>query len=226
MTMVQWARHGENAANLSSTFSYRIFDGDLTDRGIKQAEQLAAALRVGGHRFGLLACSPLRRARHTAQIVSVRLGLPVWAELEDLREVNVGDLDGRCDDRAWRAYDDVLSEWRSGQLGRRFPGGESGHELAARTGRALRVVAERAGTDDAIVVAHGASIRAAIPALTGQPDPGSDIPTGAVAALSVALGPGPATSIALAAWPQTISPTARGTAHAASAAVCGREPRR
>jgi broad specificity phosphatase PhoE len=201
MTVVHWARHGENVANVSRTFSYRIFNGDLTDRGGRQADQLAAALQAGGHHYGLLACSPLRRAQHTAQIVSARLGLPVWAELEDLREVNVGDLDGRSDDAAWHTYDAVLGAWRSGQLGRRFPGGESGHELAARTGRALRAIAEQACTDDAIVVAHGASIRAALPALTGQPDPGTDLATGAAASLMVTPGSGPAAGISLIAWP-------------------------
>jgi len=198
---VHWARHGENAANVSRRFSYRIFDGDLTDRGVRQAEQLAVTLQAGRYHYGLLACSPLRRARQTAEIISARLVLPVWTELEDLREVNVGDLDGRSDDTAWHIYDAVLGEWRSGQLGHRFPGGESGHQLAARTGRALRVIAEQAGTDDAIIVAHGASIRAALPVLTGQPDPGADLPTGAVASLMVALRPGLAASIALVAWP-------------------------
>ena len=201
MTLVHWARHGENAANVSRRFSYRIFDGDLTDRGVRQAEQLAVTLQAGRYHYGLLACSPLRRARQTAEIISARLVLPVWTELEDLREVNVGDLDGRSDDTAWHIYDAVLGEWRSGQLGHRFPGGESGHQLTARTGRALRVIAEQAGTDDAIIVAHGASIRAALPVLTGQPDPGADLPTGAVASLMVALRPGLAASIALVAWP-------------------------
>lgn len=200
MTVVHWARHGENVANVSRRFSYRIFDGDLTDRGARQAGELAALLQAAGHPYGLLACSPLRRAQQTAQVVSARLGLPVWAELEDLREVNVGDLDGRNDDEAWRIYDAILEAWRSGQLDDRFPGGESGHELAGRIGRALHVIAERAGTDDAIVVAHGASIRAAIPALTGQADPGADLPTGAVASLTITPGPGPAAGIALAAW--------------------------
>jgi broad specificity phosphatase PhoE len=99
--------------------------------------------------------------------VSARLQLPVAAVLEDLREVNVGDLDGRNDDRAWQAYEATLARWRSGELGQRFPGGESGDELAGRIGRALRLIARWAEPEDAIVVAHGASIRAAVPALTG-----------------------------------------------------------
>ena len=200
MTVVHWARHGENVANISRTFSYRVFDGDLTDRGIAQAGQLAGALRAAGHRYGLLVCSPLRRARQTAQIVSARLQLPVAAELEDLREVNVGDLDGRHDDRAWQAYETTLARWQAGDLGQRFPGGESGNELTARIGRALGVIASWAEPEDAIVIAHGASIRSALPALTGQPDPGADLATGGLARLVVTPGSGSAIDVALAAW--------------------------
>jgi probable phosphoglycerate mutase len=199
MTVVHWARHGENVANTSRTFSYRIYDGDLTDRGIAQAGQLAGVLRTAGH-YGLLVCSPLRRARQTAEIVSARLQLPVAAELEDLREVNVGDLDGRNDDRAWQVYEATLARWRSGDLGQRFPGGESGDELVARTGRVLRVIARWAEPEDAVVVAHGAGIRAAAPALTGQPDPGADLATGGLARFVVTPGSGSALDVALAAW--------------------------
>src|SRR5258708_6975294 len=143
MPEVHWARHGENVANLSRTFSYRVFDGDLTDRGIAQAEHLAETLRAARPGYGLLVCSPLRRAR--------------------------------------QVYQATLAAWRSGQLEQRFPAGESGCELATRIGRALRAVADEAGAEHAVVVAHGASIRAAVPALTGQPEPGTDLATGGVA---------------------------------------------
>jgi broad specificity phosphatase PhoE len=200
VTVVHWARHGENVANLARRFSYRIFDGDLTGRGIAQAENLAAVLERAGRDYGVLACSPLLRARQTAAIVSARLGLPVTLVLEDLREVNVGELDGRDDDAAWEQYNAVLAGWRSGQLGLRFPGGESGTELATRIGRALATVAGQAGSADGIVIGHGANIRAAVPVLTGRPDPGTDLDTGAVARFAVAVTPGPATCISLIAW--------------------------
>ncbi len=200
MTVVHWARHGENVANLSRTFSYRVFDGNLTDRGIAQAQRLSEKLDAAPARYALLVSSPLRRARQTAQIVSARLGLPVAAELDDLREVNVGELDGRADDSAWHVYEATLAAWRSGQLSQRFPGGESGDELSARTRRALEDIATRAGGVDAVVIAHGASIRAALPELTGQPDPGRDLATGDVARLSVTRGHGEAVHIALTNW--------------------------
>jgi broad specificity phosphatase PhoE len=211
MTVVHWARHGENTANLSRRFSHRVYDGDLTDRGVAQAEQLAETLRTAGHDYQLLICSPLRRARQTADVVSARLGLPIAAELEELREVDVGDLDGRNDDAAWHSYDAILADWRSGRLDRRFPAGESGYELADRIRRALNTVADLAAAD-AIVVAHGASIRAAVPALTGQADPGADLATGGLARFVVTRASHGAAQIALAAW----SLPGDGTPHAAT----------
>ena len=209
---VLWARHGENVANLTRTLSYRVFDGDLTDVGRRQARELGGRLAAGGgDRIGLLACSPLRRARQTADIVGQRLGLPVAMELDDLREVNVGELDGRSDAEAWEIYAAVLAAWRAGDTLARFPGGENRDELCARLLRALTVVArsavagpplvlaDGAVAERSLVVAHGANLRAALPCLAGEPDPGADLPTGGVAALRVRPGGHPV--LRLVSWP-------------------------
>jgi len=221
---VLWARHGENVANLTKTLSYRVFDGDLTDVGRGQARELGERLAAAdAGQVQLLACSPLRRARQTAEIVGRRLGLPVAMELDDLREVNVGDLDGRSDARAWEIYAAVLEAWRAGDTQARFPGGENRDELCARLRRALTAVARgaaagrspaaaRSGEDGhsptlahggeegrSLVVAHGANLRAALPCLAGEPDPGADLPTGAVAALHVHPGGSPV--VRLVSWP-------------------------
>ena len=209
---VLWARHGENVANLSKTLSYRVFDGDLTDVGRGQARELGERLAAAdAGQVQLLACSPLRRARQTAEIVGRRLGLPVAMELDDLREVNVGDLDGRSDARAWEIYAAVLEAWRAGDTQARFPGGENRDELCARLRRALTAVARGAaagrspilahGGEDgrSLVVAHGANLRAALPCLAGEPDPGAALPTGAVAALHVHPGGSPV--VRLVSWP-------------------------
>jgi probable phosphoglycerate mutase len=155
---VLWARHGENLANLTRTLSYRVFDGDLTDVGRRQARELGERLAAGGGaRIGLLACSPLRRARQTADIVGQRLGLPVAMELDDLREVNVGELDGRSDAQAWEIYTAVLAAWRAGDTVARFPGGENRDELCARLHRALTVVARGAVAERSPVLADSAA---------------------------------------------------------------------
>jgi len=199
---VLWARHGENVANLTRTFSYRVFDGDLTDTGRQQAEDLAGRFADGaGEPVGLLACSPLRRARQTAEIVGRRLGLAVALELEDLREVNVGELDGRSDAGAWDTYARVITAWQAGETGARLPGGEDGAELCTRIRRALDTVARAAGDARSLVVAHGANIRAALPGLTGGPDPGVDLLTGGVATLRVDPARAPYPLVRLLAWP-------------------------
>jgi broad specificity phosphatase PhoE len=187
MATILWARHGENVANLTRTFSYRVFDGDLTDLGRLQAAQLAERL-AAGEPISQIVCSPLRRARQTAEIVARRLRLPIRAELDDLRELNVGALDGRSDEQAWGIYDSVLAAWKDGQTAVRFPGGEDCQELRVRIRRALAAVTSASGAADgglSLVVAHGGALRAALSALTGVPEPGTDIPTGGFAVLRV-----------------------------------------
>lgn len=184
MATVLWARHGENVANLSRTLSYRIFDGDLTPAGRRQARALAVRLAGrAGDPIGQLVCSPLRRARQTAEVAGQLLGLPIAAELEDLRELNVGDLDGRSDQEAWDRYDAVLAAWQAGDIQTSFPGGENFVELHKRISAALATVAAAADGATSLIVAHGGALRQSLSLLTGDPDPGSDLPTGSYAVL-------------------------------------------
>jgi broad specificity phosphatase PhoE len=207
METLVWARHGENVANLTRTLSYRVFDGDLTSDGRRQAAELARCLTASNAGpVGRIVCSPLGRARQTAEIVAQRLEVPVVAELEDLRELNVGDLDGRSDAQAWQTYSAVVDAWRAGDVRARFPGGEDCAELCRRLLRALVTVAGLPASPRSVsgartlVVAHGGALRAAVPSLTGQPDPGSDMPTGSVAVLQV-LPEGTTPPLRLVSWP-------------------------
>ncbi len=152
------------------------------------------------HRPVVLVCSPLRRARQTAEILSPYLGLAVSAELEDLREVNVGQLDGRSDAKSVRQYEAVIEAWRAGRAGERFPGGEDRAELSSRLARGLSEVCGLGGRGPAVVVAHGANIRAALPDLAGVDDPGFDLPTGSCAEFDATLDGG-RLRLTVRAWP-------------------------
>lgn len=186
MALVLWARHGENVANLTRTFSYIVFDGDLTPAGRQQARDLAYRLaRRRAEPIGQLVCSPLRRARQTAEIVGQLLGLPVTAESEHLRELNVGELDGRSDAEAWQVYAAVLRAWQADEPAARFPGGEDCFELHRRVSQALATVNAAANGRQSLVIAHGGALRQALPMLTGDPDPGTDMPTGSYATLEL-----------------------------------------
>jgi broad specificity phosphatase PhoE len=181
-TTLLWTRHGENHANLTRTLSHRVVDLELTERGRAQARELAETLADGDLHSDVFT-SPLRRARETTEIVTEALGLrPVV--VEELRELDVGELDGRSDATAWRTYDAVLAAWRSGRADVRFPGGESLDELADRLRRAVAHVVQPPGVGPRLVVAHGASLRAALPILAGVADPGQDLPLGRFATLT------------------------------------------
>jgi broad specificity phosphatase PhoE len=128
--------------------------------------------------------------------------------------VNVGDLDGRNDAQAWEIYTAVLAAWRAGDSQARFPGGENRDELCTRLLRALTAVARAAeagrsrasvrtgvGEGRSLVVAHGANLRAALPCLAGERDPGADLPTGGLATLHVDLaGPADHPVVRLVSW--------------------------
>lgn len=179
MTTVTWARHGENLANVTRTFSFRVYDESLTGRGCQQARDLAARLAAGPAPDRIV-CSPLRRAAETAAILAEVLGTGDVTTDEDLREVDVGSLDGRNDAHSWETYNNVLDAWRHGDYAARFPRGEDCLDLAARLRAAFTAITE-AVDDQVLVVAHGANIRAALPLLAAVPDPGQDLPTGGTA---------------------------------------------
>lgn len=188
IVLVLWVRHGQNQANVRRQFSYRRVDLQLTQLGQEQAEQLADRLAVRLREappppLGIFA-SPLQRAQQTADAVASRLGGDVQT-VEGLRELNVGELDGRSDPAAWQTYETVLNGWRNSLRDLRFPGGENWHELSARLRASLNEVVLRAHGSTAVVVAHGANVRAALPELTGAADPGTDLATGHWAELEV-----------------------------------------
>ncbi|MEE3332549.1 MAG: histidine phosphatase family protein, partial [Myxococcota bacterium] len=84
-------RHGETPSNAARIF--QTPETSLSDRGVVQAECLAARLRQ--HSIGLVLASDLERAHQTARIVVAECGAPL--ELEPLpHERNFGDLRGRA----------------------------------------------------------------------------------------------------------------------------------
>jgi probable phosphoglycerate mutase len=201
---VTWARHGENLANVTRTLSFLVHDKSLTERGRQQARDLAAGLAAGPAQDRIV-CSPLRRAAETAAIVAGVLGAGGFTTDDNLREVDVGSLDGRNDARSWETYNSVLDAWRHGEYAARFPRGENCTDLAARL-RAAFTAMTGPGSDRVLVVAHGANIRAALPLLAAVPDPGHDLPTGGTARFTVSPDDAGA-RVSLACWAGVPYPT-------------------
>lgn len=92
-----FVRHGQSQANADDV----VNDGNspLTALGVKQAKETAQAL----HGLGIeaIACSPLRRARQTAEIIANELGFHRVhiTVISELRERGLGLLEGKPLDR-------------------------------------------------------------------------------------------------------------------------------
>lgn len=79
-------RHGHNALG-----QYNSNDEDLTILGVQQAENLRE--QIDSIKFDVIICSPLKRAKHTADIINVNNQKIIYDER--IKERGCGDLSGQ-----------------------------------------------------------------------------------------------------------------------------------
>jgi broad specificity phosphatase PhoE len=160
--LIALARHGETPYNAARRFQGHL-PVPLTDRGREQAHALARA--AAQRPWSALYCSPLARARETADVVGEAIGLH---PIEDARfaETDTGDWTDRFFDDVAASDPERYAAWRSGDPAFRFPGGES---FAAQQLRVLEGIdAVRLGPRPALVICHRGTIRLALAALHGD----------------------------------------------------------
>lgn len=158
------ARHGRTHSNVTRALDSRPPGAPLDDRGRTQAAALAG--RLATEPVSAVYASTALRAQQTAEPVARAHGLPVDI-VEGVQEVFCGDLEGRSDAESSRQFDQVYRAWWLGDLGARLPGGDSGTDLRARYLPVVeRLTAGTAGT--VVLVSHGAAIRLAAAALSGD----------------------------------------------------------
>ncbi len=146
------ARHAETDWNRFGRWQGTT-DVPLNEAGLEQARALGA--RLAGRGLRLVASSDLGRARQTAEIVALALGLAQPLLEPGLRERGYGAFEGltraECEVRhpvAWQAFCE----------GREPPGAE----LRAEVGRRMvETVTRLAGAHEGLlVVSHGGAMRA------------------------------------------------------------------
>ncbi|HXA55475.1 MAG TPA: histidine phosphatase family protein [Solirubrobacteraceae bacterium] len=157
------ARHGQTAYNAEGRFQGQGAV-PLDETGRAQAQELAA--RAVAYEFEVLWCSPLLRARETADAVALRTGIEPCEDAR-LMETDAGDWTDR-------SFADVQAEdpkgfarFVAGDPTFAFPGGESFAQQAVRVADALAEI-ER-GAAPALVVCHGGVIRIALYQRTRDP---------------------------------------------------------
>jgi broad specificity phosphatase PhoE len=175
------ARHGQTAYNHEGRFQGQL-PVPLDATGREQAGELAEL--AAGHGFEALWCSPLLRARETADIVAATIGLQP-REDERLMETDAGDWTDRTFADVQAQAPDAFAAFVSGEPDFAFPGGESFAQQGIRVAAALAGIEE--GALPALVVCHGGVIRIALFQRAGRSVAmGQRVPNGALIPLDPA----------------------------------------
>jgi broad specificity phosphatase PhoE len=144
-------RHGETPANRGGVWHGSI-DTPLTEHGLAQALRVGRYLQQEQGDATAVYCSPLQRARHTADAIAAALGLEARTEA-DLTEYHLGSWEGKT-------YAELAKTHRFWHHLKTDPdfaphGGESPRQVADRYAGALRRIAELHRGERVVVVGHG-----------------------------------------------------------------------
>ncbi len=137
-----YVRHGQTDWNLVRKLQGSS-DIALNDTGIAQAHE--AKNMLGDTNISAIFCSPLMRARKTAEIINEKLNCQI-TELDGLREWHFGAAEGST-------YFDWLPELFSGDTTNVPDDVEPLEQFMARTTQAINLALEHHGP--VLIVAHG-----------------------------------------------------------------------
>ncbi len=164
-TELTLVRHGQTIWHVENRY-VGVSDIPLDDVGRAQAAALAEW--AGRQAFDGFVCSPVSRARATAEPVAAALGVEPEI-VEDLREVDFGIAEGRTLAEL-RVFDPAAAAaFVADPVGHPFPGAEAPAAAAERVLGALRGVADRYRGGSVLVVAHNTALRLALCAWLGIP---------------------------------------------------------
>ena len=158
-------RHGEADHNVKGVLDADGSKASLTDKGRKQAEKVARALRDQG--IDLIVSSPAKRAQETAAIVAEVAGIPMVTYDERLREMGLGSFSGK-------KVTELHAFWKENKdagLDLAYPGnGESENDSRRRGWYFLKEFEKSHEGRNVLVVGHDGPLRMMAAAAEGWPD--------------------------------------------------------
>ena len=168
MTRIVLLRHAHSSANAKAILAGRAPGVDLSDRGRKEAQDVAKRLKEIN--FSLIRVSPMERCAQTiepllAQLSKSREAKAIVEVESDLVEVDYGKWTGRklsilSRDKAWTVVQNTPSAMY-------FPGGEGLLDVQARAMRALNSAANTPGRGAKLLVSHGDVIKSIVASVLG-----------------------------------------------------------
>ncbi len=155
-------RHGETDSNKKRRIQGHS-DVALNALGLEQAKKLAK--RIGHLEFDEIYSSDLNRALTTAKTVYPNKEISLDKRL---REINLGDYEGRYYDQFSDEETALVKVWFAGPFDQKVPGGESNDDLRNRAKDWLASLPKSAKV---IAFAHGGIIASILQTVVGRPTP-------------------------------------------------------
>ncbi|MET0277589.1 MAG: 2,3-bisphosphoglycerate-dependent phosphoglycerate mutase [Pseudorhodoplanes sp.] len=158
-------RHGQSEWNLKNLFTgWR--DVELTDQGVKEAQEAGRKLKSQGLVFDVAFTSALKRAQRTLDLLLTEMGQGGLRTVRDLalNERDYGDLAGLNKDDARKKWgEEQVHIWRR-SYDVAPPGGESLRDTLARTlpYYVQEILPAVLRGERTVVAAHGNSLRALV----------------------------------------------------------------
>lgn len=165
MTQFVLVRHGETEWHAENRYA-GISDISLTERGLEQAQQLAAWARTAG--LTAVWTSTLTRAQLTAVACSDAIGVPLNVDAR-LRELDFGHAEGLTRAEMHEQFPEALQAFRADPVTDHLPGGEDPTEAVRRFTGCLYDLVDRHPDDRILVIAHATAIRLVLCELLGVP---------------------------------------------------------
>lgn len=158
-------RHGDSEAPPGLCVGHT--DVALSSEGFLAIQRLAAHWQGEAPRF--LFTSDLRRAQQSAQVFAARFATEPLGDPR-LREVHLGEWDGRRWDAIVNEDGNRYRHWADNWVIQEAPGGESFSDVMRRTGAWLAALLGSTQDHDCVLaVAHAGSIRALLCHALGLP---------------------------------------------------------
>jgi len=143
--MLYLVRHGESVGNANKRYC-GITDIELSLNGIEQAK--VAGLNLKDLNVLHIYTSPLKRAYHTAKIISDEINLNL-TEIDCLKEVNFGIFENMTWEEMINKYKEETDDWIEQGIKYTFPKGESYDDIINRIALFMDNV-----EDNSVIVSH------------------------------------------------------------------------
>lgn len=151
---IHLVRHGQIPSNVTGALDTLVPGPSLTDVGREQAQSLVT--HFDGLEFASIWTSTAIRTQETAFPLARHRGLELNI-LDDLREIEAGDMEMSVHPEDRQTYHEVITRWILGELDVPLANGTTGREVLDRFERGLAQIQET-GHDEVVLVAHGAII--------------------------------------------------------------------